>query len=116
MSSGFDLSSLFESKKKQGSIFTSKCPASAILAKLQSLAVKLNFKATNLKEFKVRLQAKEEGRKGKLTVTAEVYEVAPELAIVEFSKSAGDTLEYNKLCEKDVRPALKDIVWSWQGE
>lgn len=116
MSSGFDLSSLFENKKKQGSIFTSKCSASAIIAKLQSLAVKLNFKATNLREFKVRLQAKEEGRKGKLTVTAEVFEAAPELAVVEFSKSAGDTLEYNKFCEKDVRPALKDIVWSWQGE
>lgn len=116
MSSGFDLSSLFESKKKSGSIFTSKCSASAIVAKLQSLAQKVNFKATNLKECKVRLQAKEEGRKGKLTVTAEVFEVAPELAVVEFSKSAGDTLEYNKFCEKDVRPALKDIVWSWQGE
>lgn len=116
MSSGFDLTSLFESKKKQASIFTSKCSASAIIAKLQSLAQKLNFKATNQREFKVRLQAKEEGRKGKLAVTVEVYEVAPELAVVEFSKSAGDTLEYNKFCEKDVRPALKDIVWSWQGE
>lgn len=118
MSSGFDLSSLFESetKKKQGSIFTSKCSASVIIAKFQSLAMKLNFKATSLKEFKLRLQAKEEGRKGKLRVTMEVFEVAPELAVVEFLKSAGDTLEYIKFCEKDVRPALKDIVWSWQGE
>ena len=54
--------------------------------------------------------------KGKLAVTAEVFEVAPEVAVVEFSKSAGDTLEYKKFCEEDVRPALKDIVWSWQGE
>ncbi|KAK0600804.1 hypothetical protein LWI29_018527 [Acer saccharum] len=51
-------------------------------------------------------------RKGKL---AEVYEVAPEVKVVELSKSAGDSVKYRKLCE-DVRPGLEDIVWSWQGE
>ncbi|XVF48287.1 hypothetical protein PTKIN_Ptkin03bG0178100 [Pterospermum kingtungense] len=64
----------------------------------------------------MRLQGSSEGRKGKLSVTAEVFEVAPEVAVVEFSKSAGDTLEYAKFCEEDVRPALKDIVWTWQGD
>ncbi|KAJ6915281.1 hypothetical protein NC651_017315 [Populus alba x Populus x berolinensis] len=72
MSSGFDLSGLFETKRKSG--------------------------------------------KGKLAVTAEVFEVAPEVAVVEFSKSSGDTLEYTRFCEEDVRPALKDIVWTWQGD
>ncbi|KAJ4718632.1 Non-specific serine/threonine protein kinase [Melia azedarach] len=115
MSSGFDLSSLFESKKKSGSMFTSKCSASAIMGKLEVLAKKLHF-GVSVKEFKVKMQGKEEGRKGKLLVTAEVYEVAPEVAVVEFSKSAGDTLEYKKFCEEDVRPALQDIVWSWKGE
>ncbi|KAM7255719.1 hypothetical protein ACFE04_008617 [Oxalis oulophora] len=57
-----------------------------------------------------------EGRKGQLSVTAEVFEVAPELAFVEFSKSSGDTFEYAKFCEEDVRPGLKDIVWIWQGD
>lgn len=116
MSSGFDLSSLFENKKKSGSMFTSKCAASVILTKLGSAAKKLNFRVLSDSEFKVKMQGKEEGRKGKLAVTAEVFEVAPEVAVVEFSKSAGDTLEYTKFCEEDVRPALKDIVWSWQGE
>jgi 5'-AMP-activated protein kinase catalytic alpha subunit len=49
-------------------------------------------------------------------MTVEVFEVAPEVAVVEFSKSAGDTLEYVKFCEEQVRPSLKDIVWSWQGD
>ncbi|KAL9460067.1 hypothetical protein AB3S75_003295 [Citrus x aurantiifolia] len=115
MSSGFDLSSLFESERKSGSMFTSKCSASAIMGKLESLAKKLNL-GVCVKEFKVKMQGKDEGRKGKLAVTAEVYEVAPEVAVVEFLKSAGDTLEYKKFCEEDVRPALNDIVWSWQGE
>ncbi|KAF3450971.1 hypothetical protein FNV43_RR07060 [Rhamnella rubrinervis] len=116
MSSGFDLSRLFESKRRFSSMFTSKCSASAIMAKLEAVAKNLNFRVFCEKEFKVKLQGKVEGRKGKLGVTMEVFEVAPELAVVEFSKSAGDTLEYAKFCEEDVRPALKDIVWSWQGE
>lgn len=116
MSSGFNLSSLFEKKRKSGSMFTSKCSAAAIVTKLEAVAKRLNFSVMGVKEFKVKMQGKMEGRKGKLAVTAEVFEVAPEVAVVEFSKSAGDTLEYKKFCEEDVRPALKDIVWSWQGE
>ncbi|KAL8456977.1 hypothetical protein ACS0TY_034172 [Phlomoides rotata] len=116
MSSGFDLSNLFENQKKSGSLFTSRCSAAAIVSKLESFAKKLNFRIVLSKDYKVRMQGVSEGRKGKLAVTAEVYEVAPEVAVVEFSKSAGDTMEYRKFCEEDVRTALKDIVWSWQGE
>ncbi|KAK6147868.1 hypothetical protein DH2020_018780 [Rehmannia glutinosa] len=116
MSSGFDLSNLFENCRKSSSLFTSKCSASMIMNKLESLAKKLNFRIVLSKDYKVRMQGASEGRKGKLSVTAEVFEVAPEVAVVEFSKSAGDTLEYKKFCEEDIRPALKDIVWSWQGE
>ncbi|KAG5249789.1 CBL-interacting serine/threonine-protein kinase [Salix suchowensis] len=117
MSSGFDLSSLFETRRRRNSMFTSKCPASMILTTLKSVANKLNFRvAVSDAEFKVKLQGKEEGRKGKLAVTAEVFEVASELVVVELSKCSGDTFEYTKFCEEEVRPALKDIVWSWQGD
>ncbi|KAJ8560651.1 hypothetical protein K7X08_022511 [Anisodus acutangulus] len=117
MSSGFDLSSLFiEGKRKSGSMFTSKCSASMIMSKLESLAKKVNFQIVSAEEFKVKMQGISQGRKGKLSVMAEVFEVAPEVAVVEFSKSAGDTLEYRKFYEEDVRPSLKDIVWTWQGE
>ena len=116
MSSGFDLSSLFEKKRKVGSMFTSKCAAAAIVAKIETVAKGLSYKVWKVKDFKVRMEGNAEGRKGKLAVTAEVFEVVPEVAIVEFSKSAGDTLEYAKFCEQDVRPALKDIVWTWQGD
>ncbi|XP_028799139.1 CBL-interacting serine/threonine-protein kinase 5 [Neltuma alba] len=116
MSSGFDLSGLFESKRRTGSMFTSKCSATAIVSKIVTVAKGLSFRVGNEKGFKIRLQGPSEGRKGRLTVTAEVFEVAPEVAVVEFSKSSGDTLEYAKFCEEDVRPALKDIVWTWQGD
>ncbi|KHN38039.1 CBL-interacting serine/threonine-protein kinase 5 [Glycine soja] len=116
LSHGFDLRSLFETRKRSPSMFISKFSASAVLAKVEAVAKKLNFRVTGKKEFVVRMQGAEEGRKGKLAMTVEVFEVAPEVAVVEFSKSAGDTLEYVRFCDEQVRPSLKDIVWSWQGD
>jgi len=31
-------------------------------------------------------------------------------------QTSGDSLEYQKLFEQDIRPALKDIVWAWHGD
>ncbi|XP_057466825.1 CBL-interacting serine/threonine-protein kinase 25-like [Actinidia eriantha] len=116
MSSGFDLSSLFESRRRAGSVFTSRWSAADIVARIEAAAEWLGFGVTRVGDFKLRLQRAAEGRKGRLAVTAELFEVAAEVAVVEFSKAAGDTLEYVKFCEEDVRPALKDIVWTWQGD
>ncbi|KAL0890654.1 hypothetical protein Bca101_014637 [Brassica carinata] len=116
MSSGFDLSSLFESKRKVRSMFTSRWSAAEIVAKMEGIGKEMGMKVRRTKDFKVKMQGKTEGRKGQISVTAEVFEVAPEVAVVELCKSAGDTLEYNRLYEEQVRPALKDIVWSWHGD
>lgn len=118
MSSGFDLSNLFENQRRAPTVFTSKAPAAKIINSLRRMAKALGFGIEMEKKegYKVRMEGKEEGRKGKLTVSVEVFEVAPEVAVVEFSKDAGDTLEYVKFCREDIRPGLKDIVWAWQGE
>ncbi|KAK1430721.1 hypothetical protein QVD17_13670 [Tagetes erecta] len=118
MSSGFDLSTLFETstKKKVASIFTSKFSAAMIVERIESAAKGLRYRVEKEDDYKVKMEAAEEGRKGVLTVTAEVFEMATEMTVVEFTKDAGDTLEYEKFCEEDVRPALKDIVWTWQGD
>ncbi|XAR69995.1 Non-specific serine/threonine protein kinase [Bertholletia excelsa] len=117
MSSGFDLSGLFENKRRTGSMFTSRLTGVAIMSRIEAAAKGLGLKVVKVKEFKVRLErSSEEGRKGRLSVTAEVYEVAPEVSVVELSKSWGDTLEYDNWCEEAIRPALNDIVWRWQGD
>ncbi|KAJ4745673.1 CBL-interacting serine/threonine-protein kinase 5 [Rhynchospora pubera] len=118
MSSGFDLSSLFENQRRAPTVFTSKEPARNIINSLERVAKALGFGIERGKKegYKVRMEGKEDGRKGKLAVTAEVFEVAPEVAVVEFGKDAGDTLEYVKFCREDLRPGLKDIIWAWQGE
>lgn len=116
MSSGFDLSNLFEIKRKPKRMFTSKLPAISVKEKLEIAAREMNMRVKHMEDCKMKLQRRTEGRKGRLSVTAEVFEVAPEVSVVEFCKSSGDTLEYHLFCEDDVRPALKDIVWSWQGD
>ncbi|GAB2228236.1 hypothetical protein Droror1_Dr00010066 [Drosera rotundifolia] len=117
MSSGFDLSSLFEPQTKSGALFTSRLPASSIMKKLESAAKRLNLNVESEKgEFRVKMEGKTEGRMGKLVVVAEVFEAAPGVAVVEFSRSAGDALEYARWIKVDVREQMDDIVWSWQGE
>ena len=62
------------------------------------------------------MEGSTEGRKGVLSIDTEIFEITPTFHLVEVKKSSGDTLEYQKVIKQDIRPALKDIVWTWQGE
>lgn len=62
------------------------------------------------------MEGSKAGRKGLLGIDAEIFEITPLFHMVEMKKSSGDTLEYKKMLKQDIRPALKDIVWTWQGE
>lgn len=116
MSSGFDLSGLFESEQKTATVFTARAPAATVVEKLESVARALGFEVTRGKGWKVRMEAKAEGTNGRLAATAEVLEVAVDVTVVEFVHDAGDALDFNKFCAVDVRPGLTEIVWAWQGD
>ena len=64
----------------------------------------------------MKIEGSNGGRKAALAIDAEIFEFAPSFHLVEMRKSDGDTLEFRKMLQQDVRPALKDIVWAWQGE
>ncbi|XP_057949037.1 CBL-interacting protein kinase 5 [Malania oleifera] len=116
LSPGFDLSGLFEKDMDQRpeSRFTTTKPASTIVSKLEEIAEMERFKVKK-KDGTVKLQGNKEGRKGQLTIAAEIFEVTPALYVVEVKKTAGDTLEYQDFCNQELKPSLKDIVWEWQG-
>jgi 5'-AMP-activated protein kinase, catalytic alpha subunit len=116
MSSGFDLSGLFESEGKAATVFTSRAPAPAVVEKLEAVGRALGFQVTRGNGWKVRMESKAGGTAGQLAVTAEVMEVAADVAVVEFAHDAGDELDFNRFCAVDVRSALADIVWAWQGD
>ncbi|MCO5558735.1 hypothetical protein L7F22_012321 [Adiantum nelumboides] len=113
---GLNLSGLFEDKKesKRESRFTSKCPAPELLSKMEETAKPLGFNV-HKRDYKMKLQGSETGRKGHLSIATEVFEVAPTLFMVEMRKDDGDTLEYHKFCD-NFSTALKDIVWSTEGD
>ncbi|KAG5042197.1 hypothetical protein GYH30_006177 [Glycine max] len=116
-SSGFDLSGLFEEiNRKKEARFTSDKPASIIISKLEEICIRLGLKVKKKNGGLFKLEGSKEGRKGLLGIDAEIFEISPVFHLVELKKSSGDTLEYQKLLKQEVRPALKDIVWNWQGE
>ncbi|KAJ8898848.1 hypothetical protein K2173_008157 [Erythroxylum novogranatense] len=116
-SAGFDLSGLFEEKERKKEVrFTSNKPASTIRSKLEDVAKRLRLKIKKQDGGLLKLEGSKEGRKGLLGIDAEIFEITPCFHLVEMKKSNGDTMEYQKVLKQEIRPALKDIVWSWQGE
>lgn len=116
-SAGFDLSCLFEeNEQKKEARFTSRQTAKTIISKLEDIAKRLKLKITKKEGGVLKLEGEKEGRKGALSIDAEIFEVTPTFHLVEVKKSSGDTLEYQNVMKEEIRPALKDIVWTWQGD
>ncbi|PHT75354.1 CBL-interacting protein kinase 18 [Capsicum annuum] len=114
LSEGFDLSPLFEEKKrdeKDQMRFATTRSASSVISKLEEVAKTRNF-SVKKSDSSVRLQGQEIGRKGKLGIVADIFAITNSFVVVEVNKASGDTLEYNQFCSKELRPALKDIVWT----
>ncbi|KAG8067723.1 hypothetical protein GUJ93_ZPchr0005g16103 [Zizania palustris] len=117
LSEGFDLTNLFEkTDKRKEARFTSSQPASAIISKLEDVATCSKLTVKKKEGGVLRMEGASEGRKGVLSIDAEIFEVTPSFHLVEIKKNNGDTLEYQNLWKQDMKPALKDIVWAWQGE
>ncbi|EYU43341.1 hypothetical protein ABFS82_08G136900 [Erythranthe guttata] len=117
LSQGFDLSGLFEkdlSNSRAHAWFTTQVPPDVVVSRLEELADTESFKI-KMKDGVVKMQGSRGGRKGQLAIDAEIFEVTPSFHMVEVKKTAGDTLEYVKFCDQELKPSLKDIVWSWQS-
>ncbi|KAF2296414.1 hypothetical protein P3X46_014468 [Hevea brasiliensis] len=117
LSNGLDLSGFFaKSDQEKETKFTSMHSASTIISKLEDTAKHLHLDVKKKDGGLLKLEGSEQGRKGALSIDAEIFEFTPSFHLVEVKKSAGDTLEYTQILEQGLRPALKDIVWVWQGE
>nr|DAD36141.1 TPA_asm: hypothetical protein HUJ06_006781 [Nelumbo nucifera] len=99
-SRGFSLENLFEKQMglvKRETQFTSQFPANEIMSKIEETAKPLGFNV-HKQNYKIKLRGDKTGRKGRLSVATEVFEVAPSLHLVELRKTGGDTLEFYKAC------------------
>uniref|UniRef100_A0A453APE5 non-specific serine/threonine protein kinase n=1 Tax=Aegilops tauschii subsp. strangulata TaxID=200361 RepID=A0A453APE5_AEGTS len=117
LSTGLDLSGMFEDNdKKRESKFTSTNSASTIVSKIEDIAKCMRLKLVKKDGGMMRMESFKPGRKGVMSIDAEIFEVTPDFHLVELKKTNGDTIEYQKVLNQEMRPALKDIVWAWQGE
>lgn len=117
LSTGFNLSGFFGDEYGcREDRFTTRQPVTTVLTKLKEVANHLKLKIRKKGNGVLKLAAPKEGKKGFLELDAEIFEVAPSFLLVELKKTNGDTMEYQKLVKEEVRPALKDIVWVWEGD
>ncbi|EES15653.1 hypothetical protein BDA96_08G035400 [Sorghum bicolor] len=116
-STGLDLSGLFVKKEcRKETRFTSDKPALAIISKLQEVAKALNLRIRKKENGIIKIQGRKEGRNGVLQFDTEIFEITASYHLIEMKQTSGDSVEYQKLLEEDIRPGLKDIVWSWHGD
>ncbi|KAL2558290.1 CBL-interacting serine/threonine-protein kinase 10 [Forsythia ovata] len=117
LSTGFDLSGLFVSNDQKDEVqFTSTKPASAIISKLKDIAGNLKLAVKEKDQGFMRLEGSNEGINGTLSINVEIFEITSSFHLVEMKKSSGDSVDYQKMLKQDIRPALREIVWAWQGE
>ncbi|EEF41553.1 CBL-interacting protein kinase 2 [Ricinus communis] len=117
LSSGFNLSGFFSRNyQEKETTFTSVHSATTIISKIEDTARDLRLEVKKKHGGLLKLEGSKGGRKGALSIDAEIFEFTPSFHLVEVKKSGGDTLEYLHILEEGLRPALKDIVWVWQGE
>ncbi|KAH6827631.1 SOS3-interacting protein 1 [Perilla frutescens var. hirtella] len=111
LSAGFDLSALFVTNDHKDDIqFTSTSSASSIVSKLEDVARQLRFKLTKKDQGSFRLE------EGTMSIDIEIFQISPSFHLVQMNKCSGDFIEYQHLLSQNIRPALKEVVWSWLGE
>ncbi|KAK7280995.1 hypothetical protein RIF29_08614 [Crotalaria pallida] len=59
----------------------------------------------------MELEDLKEGKKGILSIDADIFEVTPSFHSVEVKKSDGDTLEYQKIWNEEMSPTLQDQLF-----
>nr|GMD00537.1 CBL-interacting protein kinase 18-like [Ipomoea batatas] len=122
LSTGFDLSGLFVSLDQKEEVqFTSVQPRSAITGKFDEIARNLKLEVTIEGETRMVLKGSHEGGGniigfGALSIDVAVYEITSSFHLIEMKRSSGNVIEYQNMLRQQIRPALEEIVWSWQGE
>ncbi|XP_024992873.1 CBL-interacting serine/threonine-protein kinase 12-like [Cynara cardunculus var. scolymus] len=113
-SPGFSLSGLFEDGTEE-SRFVTAAPVSSIISKLEEVAKVVSF-SVRRKDCRISLEGSREGVKGPLTITVEIFELTPNLRVIEVKKKAGDKSEYDEFCANKLGPGLQPLVLTGSSE
>ena len=58
----------------------------------------------------VNMEGMREGEHGPLVVAVEIYELTPELVVVEVRRKSGGAAEYEEFFRAQLKPGLHDLV------
>lgn len=108
LSSGLDLSGLFEGEVKRAKRFTSMESTEKILKRLEDLGAALGYKVDRKKG--VVLVKKQ------LILSLSILEVAPSLLLVEVKVIGDNGAEFEELFQGELKTQLEDLVFEWQKD
>jgi carbon catabolite-derepressing protein kinase len=109
MSSGLDLSGLFETASiRSEKRFTSSQDVGVVEEKLKEIGVRLGFRVEIGKNGTIGLG------KGKVTMVVEVFKIVDDLLLVALKLENGG-LEFEDLHWNDWKIGLQDVVLSWHN-
>ncbi|KAJ0034250.1 hypothetical protein Pint_24702 [Pistacia integerrima] len=117
LSSGLDLSGLFEAKKRKEKRFTTVEKAERVVEKVKEVGEKLGYRVERGKGGGVIGL----GKLGRMVLVAEVLEIAPQMLLVEMKVvdacggGGGGVVEFEEVHWSDLQVGLQDIVLSWHS-
>ncbi|KAG8045640.1 hypothetical protein GUJ93_ZPchr0008g12157 [Zizania palustris] len=121
-SRGFDLSRLFEGDGGERSVpkqqqhndtsrFVSAAPVEQILATLEVAATAAGMAVRSREDGSISMEGTQEGEHGALAVAAEIFELTPELLVVEVRRKSGGATEYEEFFRARLKPSLRELVF-----
>lgn len=108
LSSGLDLSGLFEGAVKKAKRFTSMESTEKILKRLKELGAALGYKVDWKKGVVLVKQ--------QLILSVSILEVAPSLLLVEVKVIGDNGTEFEELFQGELKSQLEDLVFEWQKD
>ncbi|KAL5782743.1 hypothetical protein ACOSP7_007772 [Xanthoceras sorbifolium] len=110
LSSGLNLSGLFEAQKRKERRFTTTEKVERVVERVREIGEKMGYRVERGKSGGVVGL----GKLGKAMLLAEILEIAPEMFVVELKVVAGG-LEFEEPHWEDLQVGLQDIVLSWHN-
>uniref|UniRef100_A0A0E0JFE1 non-specific serine/threonine protein kinase n=1 Tax=Oryza punctata TaxID=4537 RepID=A0A0E0JFE1_ORYPU len=97
-------------RTKHTARFVSAAPVEVILATLEAAATAAGMAVREREDGSINMEGTREGEHGALAVAAEIYELTPELVVVEVRRKSGGAAEYEEFFRERLKPSLRDLV------
>ncbi|XP_024974457.1 CBL-interacting protein kinase 2-like [Cynara cardunculus var. scolymus] len=112
LSPGFNLRGLFNNnaEDEEEVRFMSKQPVTTIVSKLEEIAKSLKMQVMKNNGVLLKMERSREGKNGVLAIDVEIFELTPNIHLIEAKRSGGDRVEFGEIMIERMRSSLMDVV------